>query len=29
MIYTIFGSLLIVIMCLGVVAATARLTLGD
>ncbi len=29
MIYTIFGSLLIVAMCLAVVAVAARLTLGE
>jgi hypothetical protein len=29
MIYTIFGSVLIVVMCLAVVAVTARLTLGE
>jgi hypothetical protein len=29
MIYSLFGSLLILIACLAVVAATARLTLGE
>lgn len=29
MIYSVFGSLLVVLVCLGVVALAARLTLGE